>query len=281
MEESKLEKECRVEMEVSQRVGIKRDQYDPRDYIFEDEHLVMSTFMPNKYNILDKCPPVSNQGNQGSCLGHSASTCRVILEDDSTLDLSKAFLYFEARLLEGNENRDVGATVRSVCKVLKNMGVCTEDSFKYNEKIYDKIPSIEVLEEAKKYRVKRYNRITTIEGIKSSLYQYRQGILFGMRTYQSFYSDKTAKKGIVSIPSRNEKFMGDHSSVVIGYENSNWKDKIIHFFNRKHSNKGYFLCKNSYGENWGLPEFKGYFLLPYDYFDCDQKNMYDLWVLEK
>jgi C1A family cysteine protease len=260
------------------KCGLKMSKEDSRDYIFEKTHLVMSINMPHEFDILEKCPPITRQGSQGSCLGHSASACRSILEDDNTLDLSKAFLYIEARILEGNEKYDIGCTLKSVCKVLHKMGVPTEKEFPYNEEIYDKIPSQEIIESAKKYKIKKYNKITTIQGIKECLYQYKQAVLFGMHTYSNFYSDKTAKKGVVSLPSKHDSFRGEHSALIVGFKDATLFDKIIHMFDKRHTNQGYFLCRNSYGNDWGLPAIKGYFLLPYEYIESE---VFELWSFEK
>ena len=45
--------------------------------------------------------------------------------------------------------------------------------------------------------------------------------------------------------------------------------------NYLNKNKGYFICRNSWGVNWGD---KGYFYMPYDVIK-DSKMSFDFWII--
>ena len=70
--------------------------------------------------------------------------------------------------------------------------------------------------------------------------------VFGFTVYESFESQQVSKTGKVYMPKKNEKVLGGHAVLAVGY---NDKDKR-------------FTVRNSWGTGWGM---KGYFTMPYDY----------------
>jgi C1A family cysteine protease len=50
----------------------------------------------------------------------------------------------------------------------------------------------------------------------------------------------------VPLPSDKDYILGGHAVTIVGYDND----------------RKYFICRNSFGENWGD---RGYFYMPYDY----------------
>ena len=75
----------------------------------------------------------------------------------------------------------------------------------------------------------------------------RQTIAFGFTVYESFESPEVGKSGIVPLPNRNEKVLGGHEVLLVGY----LKDET-----------NYGLVRNSWGPGWGMG---GYFLMPWAY----------------
>jgi C1A family cysteine protease len=68
-----------------------------------------------------------------------------------------------------------------------------------------------------------------------------------------------AKSGIVPQPKPNEDLVGGHCVAAVGYDD--WKQA--------------FLCRNSWGESWGL---SGYFWLPYTFLVNPQLSS-DFWKI--
>src|SRR5262249_10278362 len=74
-----------------------------------------------------------------------------------------------------------------------------------------------------------------------------QTIAFGFTVYSSFESNEVAQTGKVPMPTRNEKVLGGHEVLMVGY---------------LQAEPNYALVRNSWGTGWGID---GYFLMPWTY----------------
>jgi hypothetical protein len=50
-----------------------------------------------------------------------------MLQNEPELDLSRAFLYYQERVPEGDTSKDAGATIRDICKATQKYGICRQD----------------------------------------------------------------------------------------------------------------------------------------------------------
>ena len=71
--------------------------------------------------------------------------------------------------------------------------------------------------------------------------------VFGFTVYESFESADVARTGVASMPAPDEKVIGGHAVLAVGYDDAAQT----------------FLVRNSWGTGWGQA---GYFTLPYAYF---------------
>ena len=85
-------------------------------------------------------------------------------------------------------------------------------------------------------------------------------VVFGFGVYESFESEEVAKTGIMPIPNKNEKLLGGHAVMAVGYDDE----------------KEHFIIRNSWGLEWGD---RGYFYMPYT-FIINQKMCSDFWCIE-
>jgi len=77
--------------------------------------------------------------------------------------------------------------------------------------------------------------------------------------YESFESPAMAKTGTLDLPKLEEKTLGGHAVMAVGYDDATKR----------------FLIRNSWGADWGL---QGYFTMPYDY--LDSRNLSDdFWTI--
>jgi C1A family cysteine protease len=74
-----------------------------------------------------------------------------------------------------------------------------------------------------------------------------QTIAFGFSVYESFESPEVASIGVVPMPSPDERQMGGHEVLAVGY---------------LADQPNYVLARNSWGAGWGMA---GYFLMPWQY----------------
>jgi C1A family cysteine protease len=83
--------------------------------------------------------------------------------------------------------------------------------------------------------------------------------VFGFTVYTSFEGQQVAKTGIVPMPASDEKSVGGHAVMAVGYDDASRE----------------FLVRNSWGTDWGL---NGYFKMPYSYLTT-AKLASDFWTI--
>lgn len=245
------------------KYDIVRDKLDERDYIVEIEELV--TNLPNSVDIRNLCPPVYDQGQEGSCTANAGCAARAMLLGNKALMLSRAFLYYQERYLEGTTNSDSGASLRDTCRATQMYGICEESYMPYATTNFRTAPSTAAKQNALKYKVSSYTRLSTLSDIKTMLYTNKKPVIIGMEVFQSMESDTVAKTGKLPTPANTEQMLGGHAVLVVGYVDTTPT--------KTNPSSGYLIVRNSWGPNWGD---KGYFYMPYEYFN---KHTFDYWVI--
>jgi len=229
---------------------LKKDTPDLRDHIFYSASYKKAEQLPTKVDLQDKCSPIVDQGELGSCTANAiASGLReYLLKNKATwIALSRLFLYWEERNLEGTVNEDSGAEIRDGMKVLNKIGVCPEIDWPYDISTFTNTPTDKMVADAIPYKIVEYHRITSLEKLKAALAE-GLPVVIGIEVYESFESNAVSKTGIVPLPNTStEKYLGGHAVLVVGYDDD----------------KKQMIVRNSWGTDWGD---KGYFYLPYDYY---------------
>lgn len=238
--------------------SLKKDKADSRDYIFKAT--AVASTLPQKVDIRSQMSPIVDQGNLGSCTANAiASGLREYLElkaQDTYVALSRLYLYWHERYLEGTVSTDSGAEIRDGMKVLNSLGVCPEVDFPYVISTYKNTPSTKAEADAAQYKIAEYSRVSNITALKTSLAA-SYPVVIGFYVYSSFESDAVTETGIVPLPKTGEELLGGHAVLAVGYDDST----------------SYVICRNSWGADWGD---KGYFYLPYTFWS---KNLVmDMWT---
>lgn len=208
--------------------------------------------MPNKVDLREGklLSSIEDQGELGSCTAQALVGSLEFLEKYQNLemqfiDLSRLFLYYNEREIEGSVDYDSGAYLRDGIKSLAKQGICSERSWPYIIEDFAKKPTENTYKEASPNIITIYSRLDTLEDMKNCL---ASGFpfVFGMEVYESFITNEVAKTGIVPLPEWNESFLGGHAVCAVGYDE----------FTQR------FLVRNSWGSDWGQ---EGYFTIPYEY----------------
>lgn len=105
--------------------GCKRDVRDDRDYRF----CALTTKLPivsdsDSVDLRQNCSNIENQINTGSCVAQSTVGALELLENISGLefvDLSRLFVYYNARLAIGEADRDEGTQIRLAMATLSSL----------------------------------------------------------------------------------------------------------------------------------------------------------------
>ncbi len=211
------------------------------------------TPLPAEVDLRPKAPPIYNQGALGACTGMAGVAARIMISD-LKVDLSKLYLYYKERELEGTVNTDAGATMRDIGKALKIYGVSEETYFPYNVNNFANAPSDQANTNAENYKIAGYFSLETVQEIRQTLLQGQKPILALIELYDNF-SD-TGSDGMVDMPKGD--FVGNHATLICGYSDAG----------------KYFIVRNSWGKGFGKD---GYCFIPYDY--VDKGYAADFWYL--
>lgn len=205
--------------------------------------------LPSSVDLRKEFPGIKNQGPQGACSAFSLVSVieyfiHKILRD--SVDLSEAFVYYNARKLSGDTEIDEGATFTEIIQSIRDNGVCLEELCPYNPKVYNEEPSEEAYGEADSRKITEAKNVRLeVDDIKSALAQ-GYPVVISARAFRSYV---TNANGVLSMPSSKElddDKAHNHAMVICGYI-----DK-----------EGFFIVRNSWGTNFGD---NGYCYLPYEY----------------
>jgi C1A family cysteine protease len=206
--------------------------------------------LPPSVDLSAQCPAVYDQGQLGSCTANAiggAFQFELMKQKLPSFNPSRLFIYYNERVLEGHVKVDSGAQIRDGIKSVATLGVCDEVLWPYLITKFALKPVKNAYTKAKKNLAIQYTRLNNavINELKSCLAS-GSPFVFGFTVYEGFESDAVAKSGILQMPGKDEKMVGGHAVLAVGYDDL----------------KKAFLVRNSWGDTWGL---KGYFYMPYDY----------------
>ena len=245
---------------VNQWYGWVPDRPDQRDKLYSAIAKPPKT-LPKAVDLRPGCSAVEDQGQLGSCTANALVGNLEFLEKKEgcpVADLSRLFIYYNERAMEGTINEDSGAMIRDGVKSLVNLGVCTEKIWPYNIGKFTAKPTAACFKEALNHQVLSYHRILTLQEMKQCLAE-GYPFVFGFSVYESFESPAVAKTGKLDLPKPKEKQLGGHAIMAAGYDDTTKR----------------FLIRNSWGADWGL---QGYFTMPYDY-AANNNLADDFWTL--
>ncbi len=240
--------------------GWRPDAPDARDHLYASIARPPKR-LPARVDLRRWSPPIQYQGSIGSCTAHALLASFGYLERRAGLRprrLSRLFLYYNARVLEGTAATDDGAMIRNGVKTLRKQGVCPETLWPYRVRRFAEQPPPPCYTAAIDHHVISYHRIHGLEEMRQCL---AEGFpfVFGLTTYESFEGPQVARTGRVELPKRGEEDRGGHSVCVVGYDDRARR----------------FLVRNSWGADWGRA---GHFTLPYDY-ATNPRRAGDFWTL--
>jgi C1A family cysteine protease len=236
------------------KYNVRQDPSDWRDlpYAYKREPL------RDIVDLRQYCSKVEDQGHLGSCTGQAIVGAYELLLNkevpDKFIDLSRLFVYYNARLIENMVNEDVGAYVRDAIKAVQKFGICSESIWPYHIRDYTITPSIQSYDDARHRNIQNYYRISVLEDILDALNK-ELPVVFSMKVYESFeelYDYGTTAK----LPAKGESPIGAHAMCFVGYD----------------LNKKVLLARNSFGRDWGM---EGYCYIPFDY---ARTEVMDNWV---
>lgn len=251
------------------KYGWMPDVPDHRDRLFG---VPAAIHLPQVVDLRAKMPDVYDQGPLGSCTANAIAAAvqyerrRQGFADDFVP--SRLFVYYNERVIEGTVSSDSGAMIRDGIKSVGRQGDCRESMWPYDVSKFSVKPDDLCYSQALKYKALDYWAVprvmTQMRGCLNAGFPF----VFGFSVYESFETDAVAKDGIVPYPDKDENLLGGHAVLAVGYDDT--KPMLKRF------PPGCFICRNSWGPNWGD---KGYFYLPYQYLtNADLSD--DFWTIK-
>lgn len=228
-----------------------RQTDDNRDIKFS---LILHKDINTRVFSLDKTNfKILDQGKLGSCVSNAISSCINYYND--TINPSRLYIYFNARAMNKDINKDTGLAVRDGCKSVFEYHTCCENDWIYDITNFTKMPSLNCYTNSFNYKNFIYYSVSQdLAQLKTSLLS-NNPIMFGFMVYKSFMSNDVSGNGIVPMPTETDfiveengdhKVVGGHCALIVGFDDDTQ----------------YFSCVNSWSDNWGD---KGFFYMPYQY----------------
>jgi hypothetical protein len=241
-----------------------RDLPDHRDFLYAAKMPSIKK-LPDRIDLRSDCPPVENQLQLGSCTANALVGALEFLQiklKQPLVDLSRLFVYYNEREMEGTVDQDSGAALRDGIKSLRDNGICSEDLWPYDISRFRERPPQNCYQKALDHQIIEYQSIRTLDEARTCL---AEGFpfAFGFAVYSGFESDAVAKSGVLSYPTKTEEYKGGHAVMAVGYDDKSQR----------------FIVRNSWGWDW---EQAGYFTMPYEYAFGSSKRQalaMDFWTI--
>lgn len=232
---------------------------DPCDWRDHYYNFARST-LKEKVDLRSMASAIESQSDLGSCTAQAiVGAYELLLRRDYPADfveLSRLFLYYNAREEEQSVNVDEGVYIRDALKALDHYGVCEERLWPYDTSKFRIKPPTECYQNARQYRIKRYHRLSSKDDILDALSN-GYPVVAGLVLYSGF-DQITESDPVLPIPADNDKELGAHAVLFVGYDLE--KEQV--------------LVRNSFGPKWGE---QGHFWVPFAYLDRD---LTDAWIFD-
>jgi C1A family cysteine protease len=236
---------------------VRPDRPDNRDLVCRFDQ----TKIKNKVDLRDWCSPIEDQLHLGSCVGQAVVGAFELMVNrlfkDRFVDLSRLFVYYNARAYDNMVDEDAGTYVRYGIKSVNHFGVCAESIWPYITYKFSEAPSLDSYMDARTRMINKYYRVKNLDDILYAV-NLEYPVVISMSVYNSFYDLELPGKYELPLPQAYEQIIGGHAVTVVGYDLDQKK----------------LIIRNSFGEDWGE---KGYFYMPFDYI---KNNVWDSWMFD-
>lgn len=178
-------------------------------------------------------------------------------------DVSRLFIYYNARAESGKEGEDAGSYMHAAIEALKKYGACSEEVWENFEDMILEEPTEDAYEQASQFTVSEAEYIETDLDLWKETLAEGYPIAFALNTFDSF-DEASSNKGKVPMPRSTDNIRethGWHAMLCVGYSD---RDKR-------------FIVRNSWSDDWGD---NGYCYIPYKYIIHQDYNGHDSWIIK-
>jgi C1A family cysteine protease len=235
-----------------------RDKIDTRDHPYRLTNVTQADIV----DLRQYCSAIENQGNLGSCTGQAIAGAIELINkrNGRNFDVSRLFIYYYERLLEGTVNYDSGAYIRDGIRATYNYGAPLENLWPYNINKFRTMPPSTAIADGAKRKVTSYERASDFNAVVDAIGN-GYPVIIGFKVYTSFETISVARTGIMPYPNTSrERLLGGHAVLLVGYNKTN----------------NTFIARNSWGAGWGD---RGYFYMPFQVIQNTNMSS-DFWVIK-
>lgn len=204
--------------------------------------------LPNSVDLRAHCSPIENQLKTNSCVANAVVGALEFHQKKAGLpvtDLSRLFVYYNARSLAEMEAQDIGSHIHHGMAAILAYGACEARLWPFEEGMLTTRPTQACYENAMHYEAVQYAR--TPRGTPA-LTVLSQGlpVVFGMYAPMAYY-DAAHQTGVMPKPDQVEPGQppAGHAMLIVGYDLT---DKT-------------YLVRNSWGTGWAD---QGYVKIPFE-----------------
>jgi hypothetical protein len=211
--------------------------------------------LPRQVDLRRDCSPVEDQGQVGSCCANAMVGAMEYLErkkGEPAVDLSRLFVYFNARRTGGRADRDGGATIPEGMASFLAFGAPPEAVWPYDPALVTRTPDGAAYKQAISHQPAEYARVDGLDAVKGALAR-EHPVVFAISLPQRCY-EEAGRNGRVPTPTAAEldavrTDCGTHAMLLVGYD----------------LDEGTMLIRNSWGPTWGD---QGYCRIPIEVFQA-------------
>ena len=208
--------------------------------------------LPDRVDLRVHCPPVENQLKTNSCVANAvigALEYHQIKDGRPLTDLSRLFVYFNARKLSDSTHVDQGSFIHHGMASILAYGACEARMWPFVEAMVTTVPTEACYHNARHYEAVQYAR--TPRGT-SALTALANGlpIVFGIFAPGEYY-EVAAQTGRMPRPDQvvTQRPPSGHAMLIVGYDMA----------------ERHYLVRNSWGAGWAE---QGYCWIPFETMDA-------------
>lgn len=222
----------------------------------------LSTKLPERIDLRIHCSPVEDQQTTNSCVANAVVGALELHQKKAGLpltDLSRLFVYYNARSLSDTEVQDTGSFIHHGMAAILAFGACEARLWPFEKAMVTVKPKADCYQNAAQYEAIQYARTPRGESALTALAQ-GLPVVFGIYAPGEYY-DVAAQTGVMPKPDQiiPQQPPSGHAMLIVGYD----------LLDRT------YLVRNSWGANWAD---RGYCRIPFETMDAWAKEE-DFWTI--
>lgn len=192
--------------------------------------------LPRIVDLRAMCSPVEDQGEVGSCAANAAVGAieyHQRLRGEPVTDLSRLYVYYNARQMAGREAEDCGTFIHHVMASVMAHGACPEPQWPYIKAMWPVRPNESCYQTAQAHTGIVYAQVPVDTTATIGTLALGMPVVFGMLLPQGF-TQRVGRDGLLVL---NEAVPpeGGHAMLIVGYD----------------LDAQTWLVRNSWGTGWG------------------------------